>query len=96
MKQESFAMQETQKIKNRREFLKDVLRASLLSGLAFAGLSLGWRGISRTGQESSCSIDLPCRICSQLPGCRKPEAVDTKQKTMDSRYQVSSQKRGTK
>jgi hypothetical protein len=74
-------MQETQKMKKRREFLKDVLRASLLSGLAFTGLSLGWRGVSRSGQESSCSIDLPCRICSQLPGCRKPEAMDTKQKS---------------
>lgn len=74
-------MQETQKMKKRREFLKDGLRASLLGGLALVGLSLGWRGISRSGQESSCSIDLPCRICSQLPGCRKPEAVDTKQKS---------------
>ena len=74
-------MQETRKKKNRREFLKDGLRASLLSGLAFAGLSLGWRGVSRSGKGSSCSIDLPCRICSQLPGCRKPEAVDAKQKS---------------
>jgi len=96
MKQESFAMQEKKKKKNRREFLKDGLRAFLLSGLAFVGLSLGWRGISRSGQKSSCSIDLPCTICSQLPGCRKPETVDTKQKAVDSRHQASSQKRGKK
>jgi hypothetical protein len=69
------------KMKNRREFLKNGLRASLLSGLAFASLTLGWRGVSRSGKESSCSIDLPCRICSELPGCRKPEALDTKQKS---------------
>ena len=67
--------------KTRREFLKDGLRTSLLSGLAFAGVSLGSRGISRSGKRSSCSIDLPCRICSRLPGCRKPEALDTKQKS---------------
>jgi len=73
-------MQEKQKKKNRREFMKHGLRTVMLSSLAFTGLSLGRRGASSSKIETSCSIDLPCRICSQLPGCRKPEAVDTKQK----------------
>jgi hypothetical protein len=80
MKQESLAMQEKQKKKNRREFMKHGLRTVVLSSLAFTGLSLGWRRASSPGKETSCPIELPCRICPQLPGCRKPEAVNTKQK----------------
>ncbi|MEE8604924.1 MAG: hypothetical protein V3S65_06090 [Candidatus Aminicenantaceae bacterium] len=87
-------MKEAHKIKSRREFMKDGLRTVVLSGLAFAGLSLGWRRASSSGKDSSCIVDLPCRICSQLPGCRKPEAITTKQKSKDSRSQFSPQKRG--
>ena len=81
MMREIIVMQKTEKVKNRREFIKDGLRMVMLSGLAFVGLSVGGRKASSSGNETSCFIDLPCRICSQLPGCRKPEAVDTKQKS---------------
>jgi len=59
--------------------MKDGLRTVVLSGLAFAGLSLGWRRASSSGKDSSCIVDLPCRICSKLPGCQQPKAADVKQ-----------------
>ena len=71
-------MKEANKTGSRREFIEGALRTVALSGLAFTGLSLGWRGISRSGQDSSCPIDLPCRICSRLPGCRQAKAKETK------------------
>ena len=37
-------MQEFEKAKNRREFLRDGLRTVLFGGLAFTGLFLGSRG----------------------------------------------------
>ena len=61
-------MKEAHKTKSRRQFIEDGLRTIMLGGLAFVGLSLGWRGISHSGEESSCAVDLPCRICSKLPG----------------------------
>ncbi len=96
MMQEIFVMQKTQKVKTRREFIKDGLRTVVLSGLAFVGLSVGGRKASSFGIETSCAIDLPCRICSRLPGCRKPEAEEARKISRDSRQQLSSQKRGTK
>jgi hypothetical protein len=93
MKQESFVIQETKKMKNRREFIKDGMRTVALGGLAFVGLSVGLRNASRSGHETSCTTDLPCRICSQLPGCRMPEALDTKQMSRNSQQKPSLQKR---
>jgi hypothetical protein len=89
-----FLMKETRKTKDRRQFIKDGLRTVVLSGLAFAGLSLGRRSRYRSGYEGSCSLDLPCRICSQLPGCRKPEAIGTKRKVEKSRKRPALQERG--
>jgi len=77
-------MKEAHKIKNRREFIKDGLRTVVLSGLAFAGLSLGWRRASISRKETFCVIDLPCRICSKLPGCQQAKAIDVKQEYHDS------------
>ena len=73
-------MPKAQDTENRREFLRNGLRAVALGSLVFGGLSLGWRGFSGTAKESSCSIDLPCRSCPKLLECRKPEAVNEKQK----------------
>ena len=77
-------MKEANKMGSRREFIKGGLRTVALSGLAFAGLSLGRRGISRSGEESSCAMDLPCNICSKLPGCREIKAVDFKREYHDN------------
>ncbi len=78
-------MQDFQNTKNRREFLRDGLRTVLFGSLAFIGLFLGWRGYSRSGLESSCLVDLPCRGCSKLPDCQEPRAIDARQKPDDSR-----------
>jgi len=89
-------MKEAQTTKSRREFMKDGLRTVVLSGLAFAGLSLGRRGASSSGKETSCTIDLPCRICSKLPGCQQLKAIDTKQEYHDSLNRSLSKNRGPK
>jgi hypothetical protein len=89
-------MQDLQKTKNRREFLKDGLRTALFGGLAFTGLFLGWRGHSRSGRESSCLVNLPCRGCSKLLDCPEPRAVNARQKPHDSRLQSSKIKRGAR
>jgi hypothetical protein len=96
MMREIIVVQETEKKKNRREFIKDGLRTFVLSGLAFVGLSVGWKKASSSKNEMSCAMDLPCRICSRLPGCRKPEAKETRQMSWDSRQKPSIQKRGIK
>jgi hypothetical protein len=96
MMREIFEMQETKKMKNRREFIKDGLRTVVLGGLAFAGLSLGRRKVSSSGDETSCTLDLPCSICSKLPGCREPEAMDTKQISRESRRPHFSRNREIK
>lgn len=85
-------MKEEQNTKDRRKFIKDGLRTVVLSGLAFTSLSLGRRGQQRSGYEESCPIDLPCKICSRLPGCRKPGAVREKLKLEESRYRRPTRK----
>ncbi len=86
-------MKDFQKTKNRREFLRDGLRAVLFGGLAFTGLFLGWKGHSLSGIEPSCLVRLPCQGCSKLPDCQVPRAIDTRQKPRDSRLQSLKMKR---
>jgi len=81
-------MQDFQKIKNRREFIRDGLRTALFGGLALTGLFLGWRGHSRPGRESSCLVNLPCRGCSKLPDCQEPRAIDAREKPHDSGFSL--------
>ena len=81
-------MKDFQKTKNRREFLRDGLRAVLFGGLAFTGLFLGWKGHSLSGIEPSCLVRLPCQGCSKLPDCQVPRAVDIRQNPPDSRHSV--------
>ena len=80
-------MQDAQKTKTRRDFLKDSLRTALLSGIGFMGLFLGWKGFSASGRESSCFVDLPCQGCSRFTGCQYPRALDVRQKEHDTRLQ---------
>ena len=86
-------MKDFRKTKNRREFLRDGLRAVLFGGLAFTGLFLGWKGHSLSGTESSCLVRLSCRGCSKLPDCQVPRAIDTRRKPLDSRLQSLKMKR---
>jgi len=87
-------IQNVQKIKTRRDFLRDGMRTVLLSGIGFMGLFLGWKGYSNSGKESSCLVNLPCRGCSRLSGCREPKALDVKQKERDYRLQSSRMNSG--
>jgi hypothetical protein len=83
-------------IHNRREFIKTGLRTIVLGSLGFAGLSLGKRRSSGSEEKTSCSIDLPCRICSKLPGCQEREALDAKQEYRDSLGRLVARQRGPK
>jgi hypothetical protein len=87
-------MKETRNTKSRRKFIEDGLRTVALSGLAFVGLSLGWRGAAGSGEESSCAVDLPCRICSKLPGCRELKAADVKREYHENLNRSLSKNRG--
>ncbi len=87
-------IQNVQKTKTRRDFLRDGMRTVLLSGIGFMGLFLGWKGISISGKESFCLVNLPCRGCSRLSGCQEPKALDVKQKERDSRLQSSKMNNG--
>ena len=73
------------KIKSRRDFLKDGMRAVLLGGLVFFGLFLGWRGRANSGTGVSCSMDLPCRNCSKISRCQEPLARQEREKMSESR-----------
>ena len=77
-------MKDPHEIIGRRDFFKQGARAIVLSGLAFVGITLGRRSITRSGKKTSCVIDLPCRICSKLPGCEERIALDTKREYRDS------------
>ena len=81
-------MQDLQKTKSRREFLKDGLRTALFGSLAFTGLFLGWRGYSRPGRESSCLVNFPCRDCSKLPDCQEPRAINARVEPRDSGFSI--------
>ena len=87
-------MKETRNSKGRRKFIEDGLRTVVLSSLAFVGLSLGWRGASRSAEESSCAMDLPCRICPKLPGCRELKAAAVKREYHDNLNLSLSKNRG--
>jgi hypothetical protein len=73
------------KVKSRRDFIKDGIRASLLGGLVFSGLFLGWRGRVNSGTDTSCSIDLPCRNCSKISRCQESRAREERNKMSESR-----------
>lgn len=87
-------MKEVHQTKSRRRFIKDGLRTVLLGGLALMGLFLGRRKVSTAGQDSPCTIDLPCRICSRLPGCQEVEALDTKKEYLESLDRSTAKLRG--
>jgi len=82
------------KFKGRRDFLKDGMRAVLLAGLAFAGLSLGMRSQTDSVNGSSCQIDLPCRSCAKFSGCRLPEANSAKEKKTKTCYSSGVKEKG--
>lgn len=69
---------EMDQLRNRREFLRTGLRAAALAGLAFAGVFLGWKSLSRPGDDPSCTGARPCGECPKLARCTTPEAVEAR------------------
>ena len=70
------------KPKNRREFLKDGLRAGVAGSIVFMGLFLGWRKKPENSGGTLCIDNLPCRDCSKMKKCTEPKALKQKQKTI--------------
>ena len=69
---------EMDQLRNRREFLRTVLRAAALAGLAFAGVFLGWKSSTGTGEDASCGGMERCGECPKLARCKAPEAVEAR------------------
>jgi hypothetical protein len=82
---ERTSMPDQKKVKSRRDFIKDGMRAVVLGGFVFSGLFLGWRGRANSGTEVSCSIDLPCRRCSKISRCKESQALRERKKMSKSR-----------
>ena len=78
-------MPDQTKVKSRRDFIKDGMRAALLGGIVFSGLFLGWRGRANSGTDTSCSIDLPCRNCSKISRCQESLALQERKSMSESR-----------
>jgi hypothetical protein len=78
-------MMDQAKVKNRRDFIKDGMRAVLLGGFVFSGLFLGWRGRANAGTDISCFIDLPCRSCSIIRRCPESQAFQERKRKSESR-----------
>jgi len=78
-------MPDQTKVKSRRDFIKDGMRAVLLGGFVFSGLFLGWRGRENSGKDVSCPIDLPCRSCSKISHCKESLARQEREKISESR-----------
>ncbi len=88
-------IQNVQKTKSRRDFLKDGMRTILFGGFVFVTGFFGWRKISNTGQTSNL-VNLPCGDCSILPVCFLPKAIDFKKTKRNSAQYSSPMKKGVK
>ena len=63
----------------RRGFLKSGLRTLFLGGTVFVCGLLGRREIRSAKVENICTIELPCRDCSEFTDCTDPKAAELKQ-----------------
>ena len=63
---------------DRREFIISSTRKTLLGGLSLVGMSMGIRSII-ADEESGCEVNLPCRNCFKLGGCKEDKAHELKE-----------------
>jgi len=77
-----------EKSENRRKFLKNGLRALILSVIVFVSGFLGWREMSSAGNENICVIETPCRDCSKYPKCKIQKAVELKQNLSSNQKEI--------
>ncbi len=62
------------KKQTRREFLISTVRNSVVSGLGFMGIILGYKSVN-SDPASCCEVNLPCRNCFKLGSCSEDKAV---------------------
>ncbi|MBI5541026.1 MAG: hypothetical protein HY951_13255 [Bacteroidia bacterium] len=60
---------------DRREFIKNVARGSILVGLGLVAGTL----LSREDENENCDFDFICNNCNKLNKCNLPEAVKFKE-----------------
>jgi len=76
------------KLKSRRDFLADGVRAVFVGGFVFMGLFLGRRRQIDAGTAASCSADLLCRKCSKIRNCQESIAQQERKRMSDNRNSV--------
>jgi hypothetical protein len=59
------------KFKNRRAFLKGIVRLGILTGFISMGIALGLRKNEETDVSDTCPVTGPCETCGQRMDCRK-------------------------
>ena len=73
------------KNQNRREFMIFIARNTVIGGLGFLGITLGYKSLT-SDPENQCEVNLPCRNCFKLGNCSEDKAVE-----MRSEIKVSDQ-----
>jgi hypothetical protein len=68
---------------NRREFLISSGRKTVLSGLGFIGISLGYKTLT-SDRDTSCEVNLPCRNCFKLGNCNEDKAAEMRNEIKQS------------
>ena len=68
---------------NRREFLISTGRKTVLGGLGFIGISLGYKTLT-TDQDTSCEVNLPCRNCFKLGNRIEDKAAEMRNEIKQS------------
>ena len=63
---------------NRRHFLHNIGRGTILSVLAIFSGTMIYRNLNSDGE--SCDFDFVCRNCKKVKGCRLPDGIDYKKK----------------
>ncbi|WP_372639545.1 hypothetical protein [Ancylomarina sp.] len=61
---------------NRRTFLHNIGRGTILSALAIFSGTMIYRNLNSDGD--SCDFDFVCRNCKKVKGCRLPDGIDYK------------------
>jgi hypothetical protein len=81
-------MDKNKKKQNRREFLISSTRKTVLGGLGFIGVSLGYKTVTSESQ-TTCEVNLPCRNCFKLGSCSEDRADEMRQEIRKTGQQSS-------
>ena len=64
-----------EKLKSRRDFLKNTLRYVSAGTLGVLGVSLSYDSLT-SDKTQTCEVNLPCRNCFKLGNCSEDKAVN--------------------